>query len=477
MLGDRSHGSVEPSAPTSPRVVRELDDQLHPTAAEREKAMSRASITIAALSIVLVASGGPMLCAGQGTDLHSSAAAKHLPLAGLQCGHATAIVALPAYAPVAPTGVTIVVPDDYATIQSAVDNAAPGDTVFVRAGTYFEHVLLNKQLTLLGEDAATTLIDGGGTDHVMRITASGASVNGFTVQNSGSGSSLLRGGITLNSVQNVHVAQCRFISNQVGAYFCNVAYSVLEKSVFDDNGLGVLTDFDITTPECPGWFHANRITGNVFHANFAAISFSHIYENDENVVQGNIITDNTYGISITVADYNEFSYNTLLNNTNYGLNIDICFCGAYNNRIHHNNFVDNCSGGVQAHETTSLGINYWYSPEGVGNFWSDYTGSDANHDGLGDTAYVIPAGGHNDLYPLMRRYLPGDLDLDGAVNAFDIDPFVLALTDPAAYHAQFLLPAGLHGDCNFDGELNTFDIDPFVYCLTHPDEIVFPPNP
>jgi hypothetical protein len=64
------------------------------------------------------------------------------------------------------------------------------------------------------------------------------------------------------------------------------------------------------------------------------------------------------------------------------------------------------------------------------------------------------------------QHLPGDLNCDGAVNAFDIDPFVLALTDPAGY-------AAAHADCNIeladtngDGVVNAFDIDPFVRLLT-----------
>ena len=44
---------------------------------------------------------------------------------------------------------TIYVPDDYERIQWAVDNASAGDTIIVRDGIYYEHVNVNKQLTLL----------------------------------------------------------------------------------------------------------------------------------------------------------------------------------------------------------------------------------------------------------------------------------------------------------------------------------------
>jgi len=58
---------------------------------------------------------------------------------------------------------TIVVPDDYQTIAEAVDNAFPGDTVFVRKGDYAGGIALNKPITLKGEDAESTVIVSGTT--------------------------------------------------------------------------------------------------------------------------------------------------------------------------------------------------------------------------------------------------------------------------------------------------------------------------
>ncbi len=60
----------------------------------------------------------------------------------------------------------------------------------------------------------------------------------------------------------------------------------------------------------------------------------------------------------------------------------------------------------------------------------------------------------------------GDTNCDGLVNAFDIDPFVLALTDPAAYMEAYPTCNILNADCNGDGLVNAFDIDPFVALLT-----------
>ena len=63
----------------------------------------------------------------------------------------------------------------------------------------------------------------------------------------------------------------------------------------------------------------------------------------------------------------------------------------------------------------------------------------------------------------------GDLNCDGAVDNFDIDPFVLALTSSPPERPEYygVWPAcdHEHADCNGDGSVNNFDIDPFVAML------------
>jgi len=60
----------------------------------------------------------------------------------------------------------------------------------------------------------------------------------------------------------------------------------------------------------------------------------------------------------------------------------------------------------------------------------------------------------------------GDVNCDQAVNVFDIDPFVLALTDQAEYVATYPDCNVMNADTNGDGAINVFDIDPFVNLLT-----------
>ncbi|MBU0640139.1 MAG: hypothetical protein KKB50_14835 [Planctomycetes bacterium] len=65
---------------------------------------------------------------------------------------------------------------------------------------------------------------------------------------------------------------------------------------------------------------------------------------------------------------------------------------------------------------------------------------------------------------------PGDLNCDGAVNGFDIDPFLLVLggTPPYDdYYAQYPWCDHMQADVNGDGVINGFDIDAFVTLLSH----------
>jgi hypothetical protein len=64
--------------------------------------------------------------------------------------------------------------------------------------------------------------------------------------------------------------------------------------------------------------------------------------------------------------------------------------------------------------------------------------------------------------------LLGDLDCDGLVDSYDIDPFVLALVAPGIYHELFPNCNMGAADCNGDGALDAFDIDPFVTLLIGP---------
>ncbi len=68
--------------------------------------------------------------------------------------------------------------------------------------------------------------------------------------------------------------------------------------------------------------------------------------------------------------------------------------------------------------------------------------------------------------------LVGDMNRDGVVDTGDVAPFVLALTDPAAYVSQHGVDPALAGDVNGDGVFDTGDVAPFVAMLVQSDAAV-----
>ncbi len=67
--------------------------------------------------------------------------------------------------------------------------------------------------------------------------------------------------------------------------------------------------------------------------------------------------------------------------------------------------------------------------------------------------------------PTLQSFRPADADCDGSVVLADIDPFLLAIFDPAAYAGGHPACPRAAADVNLDGRVDLFDIDAFVACL------------
>ncbi|MEM2954005.1 MAG: NosD domain-containing protein [Candidatus Bathyarchaeia archaeon] len=106
----------------------------------------------------------------------------------------------------------IVVPDDADSIQKAIDLATEGQKILVKTGIYKECILIDKPLTIIGEEGAE--IVGSGRAHTVQIRANNVHFSGFTI----------RGKID-SSFSGIHVfysSSCIIENNKVTDHYCGI---------------------------------------------------------------------------------------------------------------------------------------------------------------------------------------------------------------------------------------------------------------
>lgn len=145
----------------------------------------------------------------------------------------------------------------------------------------------------------------------------------------------------------------------------------------------------------------NEISGNMIVSNNGA-GIGLDEASVGNRISGNKVESNQYdGIYISESKDNLLVRNRIANNGGYG--IYMFHSLSHDNRIYHNSFLNNV-GNANAYDE---GRNHWDNGS-QGNYWTDYTGVDADRDGIGDTPYLIPSEeneGNIDRYPLMEPFV------------------------------------------------------------------------
>ena len=307
--------------------------------------------------------------------------------------------------------------DNYTSIQDAIDAASNGDTVFVfdNSSPYYENIIVDKTIDLIGEDKQTTVIDGSGYGIVVDITVDLVNISGFTIQNSGGSSSDV--GLCIESDYNT-ISDCNISSNNMDGILLDLS----SDNTISDNTISLNGDDAIELYDSSHNVISNNIinlndmdgivldlsSDNTISDNTLSLNGDDaivLYDSNHNFISNNIISFNDdCGLIIYYPSNNNIvTVNTIRSNNEYGIYIN-----ASNNYIYHNNFIHNLQ------NADDEGGNVWDNgyPSG-GNFWSDYVGVDnfngpnqnkPGSDGIGDTPYEIPSEHGTDNYPFIEQH-------------------------------------------------------------------------
>jgi parallel beta-helix repeat protein len=284
---------------------------------------------------------------------------------------------------------------DFTTIQEAINKASVGDTIYVSAGIYFEHLIINKSVSLVGEDKYTTVIDGSSGGTVVQITADNVSISGFKVQNSGWG--WIKNGIYVHMADN-----CEIKSNYLFRNCHNIRLNYSRGSrvignTMDSNGYGIRL---VNSEDCIAI--ENSVSG--------CIGGVHLENATRCIVEKNYFAQNSQGIRMySPCTFNNISENVVYNNSYDGMietmpgNMTF-----HSNAIFHNNFINNTFPFIHHASNILWDIGYPFG----GNYWSQYNGTDlysgefqndTGNDGIGDSEHPVNTY-DSDRYPLIHPY-------------------------------------------------------------------------
>jgi parallel beta-helix repeat protein len=163
---------------------------------------------------------------------------------------------------------------DYTTIQTAIDSGTDGDYIEVWNSTYYEHVTVNKELTLYSRDGAdVTIVDGSNTGKVFYVTENNATIDDFTVRNGNYG-------IHLYFADNCNITNSTITSHN---YYAIYMYGANYNNIND-----------------------NEVISNGYDGIY-------LYQSDDNTISNNNASMHTNHAGIYLHYYND--NNTLYNNT------------------------------------------------------------------------------------------------------------------------------------------------------------------
>jgi len=198
---------------------------------------------------------------------------------------------------------------------------------------------------------------------------------------------------------NTYIVSNNTVNNKEFGYFADLMKLTITKSIYGQlffadcsnirikNQYLCATTTGITMVYCSSSLIQSTISSNNWNYGINLVDCSNIE------VINTTCSSNYVGILLENADRNKFTYNTLYNNTLWGVVLDLY---SSNNSVHHNAFYDNnwYFGTAQAKDDGQN--NTWYDEETLeGNYWSDYFTVVGSY-------YIDGYANTQDLYPLSE---------------------------------------------------------------------------
>jgi nitrous oxidase accessory protein len=197
------------------------------------------------------------------------------------------------------------------SLQEQIDSAQPGDTLIIDGGVYDERIVIDKPLTIQGED--WPVIDGGGDGDVITIAADDVTLSGFVARNSGRAVSQEPAAIKVEEAHAPTIERNRIESSHFGIHVTGSHHATISNNEID------LGDTPIERRGHAIYFW--EVSGGAIH--------------------GNNITNAADGVHLEFSDDNGIALNAV-SDSRYALH----FMYSNNNRIIDNTFTDNLAGAV-----------------------------------------------------------------------------------------------------------------------------------
>ena len=203
--------------------------------------------------------------------------------------------------------------ENFSTIQAAIDDndTEDGHTITVYSGVYYENVVVNKSVTLIGN--GQPVVDANGSGSAITLTADGITLIGFTATNSGRE---VDAGITVTSSNNI-ITGNNASNNDHGISFWHSSNNIITGNDVRSNSYNGIYLLGSSN---------NIITGNNVSNNYNGICLEH---SNNNTITGNAFFSNRIGIYLSPSSNSSITCNNFVND---GLRVSF----SYQNTVEDN---------------------------------------------------------------------------------------------------------------------------------------------